>query len=203
MAKINLLPWRDERRKERNREAQITFFLTALLAVAAVFLVCYQYAGLIEDQNGRNAFVEGKIAEVDKLIIEVESYEKERSKLVAQIKVYEELQLNRSAVVQLLNNLIETVPDGVRLSSIKQTGEQLTLEGFAESEDRVGDYMRRVEGKKDYFDVPELQIVELKEGQVDKRAPRAFVLKVNLKKSKKDEGAQPEQNAAVKAQGAA
>lgn len=200
MARINLLPWREERRKVRNREAQTLLFMIAAGAVLAVVLVCFRYSGLIDDQNQRNAYIENEIAEVEKKITEVESYERDRSRLISQIRVYESLQESRSAVVRLLNDLVGTIPDGVRLSAIKQSGELITLEGFAESYERVSEYMLSLGQKSKTFESPDLQILEAKDG--DKRTRYSFILRVSLKKPKTaEEGG--DANVAPKAQGAA
>lgn len=181
MARINLLPWREERRKLRNREAQTLFAATALGAVLVVLLIVFQYGRLTEGQLARNALLEGEIAAVDRKIKEVEDFEKERSRLLSRKQIIEELQSSRSQMVHLFDSLVRTIPEGVRLNSIKQAGDQLTLEGAAESNARVSEYMRKLEAS-DWMSNPDLQIVEAK--GADKRSRYEFTLRVNLKRPK-------------------
>lgn len=181
MARINLLPWREERRKLRNREAQTLFAATAVAAVLAVLLIVFQYGRLIDGQLARNRLLEQEIQAVDRKIKEVEEFEKERSRLLSRKQIIEQLQSSRSMMVHLFDDLVRTIPEGVRLNSIKQAGDQLTLEGAAESNARVSEYMRKLE-VSDWMGSPDLQIVEAK--GADKRSRYVFTLRVNLKKPK-------------------
>jgi type IV pilus assembly protein PilN len=181
MARINLLPWREERRNQRNREAQTLFLIAALAAVLAVFGIVHQYSVWIGGQQERNALVQSEIAKVDLKIKEIENIDKERARLLARKTVIEQLQASRSMMVHLFDDLVRTIPEGVRLTSIKQAGDLLTLEGFAESNARVSEYMRNFEGSQ-WMGNPDLAIVEAK--GTDKRSRYSFTLRVNLKKPK-------------------
>lgn len=179
MARINLLPWREERRKLRNREAQTLFGLTALAAIVIVFAIIYQYNQLIKNQVARNQFLEQEIVKVDEKIKEIEALERTRSKLLARKQIIEQLQASRSLMVHLFDDLVRTIPEGIRLNTIKQAGDQLTLEGYAESNARVSEYMRSLEGSQ-WMGNPDLAGVEAK--GPDKRSRYAFTLRVTLKK---------------------
>jgi type IV pilus assembly protein PilN len=181
MARINLLPWREERRKLRNREAQTVFAATAIGAVLVVLLIVLQYGRLIDGQLARNALLEAEIATVDRKIKEVEDFEKERTRLLSRKQIIEQLQSSRSVMVHLFDSLVRTIPEGVRLNTIKQNGDQLTLEGSAESNARVSEYMRKLE-TSDWMSNPVLQIVEAK--GADKRNRYVFTLRVDLRKPK-------------------
>jgi type IV pilus assembly protein PilN len=109
----------------------------------------------------------------------VQDLEKTRTKLLQRKQAIEELQANRSQMVHLFDDLVRTIPDGVRLTSIKQTGDTLTLEGQAESNARVSNYMRNLEASS-WVTNPDLQGVEAKGS--DKRNRYAFVLRVTIKK---------------------
>jgi type IV pilus assembly protein PilN len=183
MARINLLPWREERRKLRNREAQTLFALTAAAAVVIVLAIIWQYGQMIGNQETRNQILKDEIAKVDEKIKEIEALEKTRSKLLARKQIIEQLQASRSMMVHLFDDLVRTIPDGVRLQTIKQTGDLLTLEGFAESNARVSEYMRSLEGSQ-WMGNPDLAIVEAK--GPDKRSRYAFTLRVNLRKPDAD-----------------
>jgi type IV pilus assembly protein PilN len=183
MARINLLPWREERRKLRNREAQTLFGLTAVAAVLIVFVIIWQYGQMIANQERRNQMLTDEIAKVDEKIKEIEALERTRSKLLARKQIIEQLQASRSMMVHLFDDLVRTIPDGVRLQTIKQAGDLLTLEGFAESNARVSEYMRSLEGSQ-WMGNPDLAIVEAK--GPDKRSRYAFTLRVNLRKPDAD-----------------
>jgi type IV pilus assembly protein PilN len=200
MARINLLPWREERRKLRNREAQTLFAATAIAAVLSVLLVVFQYNRVIDGQLSRNRLLEQEIAAVDRKIKEVEDFEKERTRLLSRKQIIEQLQSSRSIMVHLFDELVRTLPEGVRLNSIKQAGDQLTLEGVAESNARVSEYMRKLE-VSEWMGNPDLQIVEAK--GADKRSRYVFILRVNLRKPKAEEGADGADVAAVAAAGGA
>lgn len=202
MARINLLPWREERRKLRNREAQTLFAATAIAAVLAVLLVVFQYNRVIDGQLSRNRLLEQEIAAVDRKIKEVEDFEKERSRLLSRKQIIEQLQSSRSMMVHLFDDLVRTIPEGVRLNSIKQAGDQLTLEGAAESNARVSEYMRKLE-VSEWMGNPDLQIVEAK--GADKRSRYVFTMRVNLRKPKGEgeEGAEGAEAAPVAAAGGA
>jgi len=183
MARINLLPWREERRKLRNREAQTLFGLTAAAAVLIVLAIIWQYSQMISNQDRRNTILTEEIAKVDEKIKEIEALEKTRSKLLQRKQIIEQLQASRSMMVHLFDDLVRTIPEGVRLNSIKQNGDTMTLEGFAESNARVSEYMRSLESSQ-WMSNPDLAIVEAK--GPDKRSRYAFTLRVNLKKPNAD-----------------
>jgi type IV pilus assembly protein PilN len=177
MARINLLPWRAERRKLRQKEFMTMLGLAALAGVVLWFLVNMYYNNQISGQNERNAFLQGEIAKVDGKIKEIEELDKKKAKLLARKEVIEQLQANRSQMVHLFDSLVRTIPDGVILSSIKQEGEKLTLEGRSQSNARVSTYMRNLEGSG-WMTKPDLSIIEAKGD--DKGLPFVFTLAVTL-----------------------
>ena len=197
MARINLLPWREERRKQREREFYVILGASFAAAALVSFLVVLYFDGQITGQKARNQFLEEQIKEMDKKLVEVQDLEKTRAKLLQRKQAIEELQANRSQMVHLFDDLVRTIPDGVRLTSIKQNGEVLTLEGQAESNARVSNYMRNLEASA-WMTNPELQNVEAK--GTDKRNRYAFVLRVTIKKPQAA-GTQPELPAAAKPPG--
>lgn len=177
MARINLLPWRVERRKARQKEFAVMLGLAALGGVLASFLIVTYYSGRISNQNARNEYLRGEIAKVDVQIKEIEELDRKKSKLLARKEVIEQLQANRSQMVHLFDSLVRTIPDGVILTTIKQEGERLTLEGRSQSNARVSTYMRNLEGSG-WLTKPDLSIIEAK-GE-DKGLPFAFSLVVIL-----------------------
>ena len=163
MARINLLPWRAERRRQRQKEFIGMLGASAVLAVLLAFLIVSYYGAQIEGQNERNAFLRDQIAQVDTRIKEIEALDQKKAKLLARKEVIEQLQANRSQMVHLFDSLVRTIPDGVVLTSIRQEGEVLRLEGRAQSNARVSTYMRMLE-TSGWMSRPELEIIEARPG---------------------------------------
>lgn len=178
MARINLLPWRAERRKQRQKEFMTMLGATALGAVLLSFLIINYYSRQIDGENTRISFVKDRIAEVDKQIKEIEELDQKKAKLLARKEVIEQLQSNRSQMVHLFDSLVRTIPDGVVLTSLKQDGDKLTLEGRSQSNARVSTYMRNLEGAG-WMTKPELSIIEAKGGD-DPGLPYTYKLTVTL-----------------------
>ena len=177
MARINLLPWRAERRKQRQKEFTILLAMSALGAVLLSFLLVGYYNAQISGQNGRNQYLTSQIAEVQKQIDEIKLLDEKKAKLLARKEIIEKLQANRSQMVHLFDSLVRTIPDGVILTSIKQDEDTLTLEGRAQSNARVSTYMRNLEGSG-WMTKPDLSIIEAKGD--DKALPNEFKLSVKL-----------------------
>ena len=177
MARINLLPWRAERRKARQKEFAGMLAMAALGGVLAAFLIVTLYNGRISSQNSRNEYLKGEIAKVDAQIKEIDALDQKKSKLLARKEVIEQLQSNRSQMVHLFDSLVRTIPDGVTLTAIKQEGDILTLNGRSQSNARVSTYMRNLEGSG-WMTNPDLNIIEAKEGNPG--LPYEFNLKVKL-----------------------
>ena len=177
MARINLLPWRVERRKQRQKEFGVMLGASALAGLLLWFLFNMYYNAQISGQKERNRFLEQEIAEVDKKIVEIEALDKQRARLLARKEVIEQLQANRSQMVHLFDSLVRTIPDGVILTGIKQEGEKLTLEGRSQSNSRVSTYMRNLEGSG-WMTKPDLSIIEARDGVAG--LPYAFTLSVQL-----------------------
>ena len=177
MARINLLPWRAERRKQRQKEFFGMLAASAVLAVVLAFLIISYYNAQIEGQNERNSFLRDQISQVDTQIKEIELLDQKKAKLLARKEVIEQLQANRSQMVHLFDSLVRTIPDGVVLTAAKQEGDKLTLEGRGQSYGRVSTYMRNLESSG-WMTRPELSIIEAKAG--DPGLPYAFTLSVML-----------------------
>jgi type IV pilus assembly protein PilN len=177
MARINLLPWRVERRKQRKAEFLTMLGLSAVAGVVLWFLINMYYNNQISGQNDRNTYLHDQITQVDKQISEIDQLDKKKAKLLARKQVIEQLQANRSQMVHLFDSLVRTIPDGVILTSIKQDGDKLTLEGRSQSNARVSTYMRNLEGSG-WMSKPDLSIIEAKAG--DPALPYAFTLSVLL-----------------------
>ncbi|TDK23266.1 fimbrial protein [Luteimonas aestuarii] len=177
MARINLLPWRAERRKQRQKEFGVMLGVAALAGLALWFLFNLYYNAQISGQRERNQFLEQQIAEVDKQITEIEELDRQRGRLLSRKEVIEQLQANRSQMVHLFDSLVRTIPDGVILTTIKQEGQKLTLEGRAQSNSRVSTYMRNLEGSG-WMTRPDLSVIQANAGVAG--LPFMFNLSVQL-----------------------
>jgi type IV pilus assembly protein PilN len=179
MAKVNLLPHRAEARAKRQR---LFYQMLVASAVVGVFLggaVWLGYSWQIDGQNKRNAYLTAETAKLDAQIKEIEDLDKEKSTLLRRKKVIEDLQANRSQMVHLFDELVRTIPEGIRLTSVKQDGTKLTLEGLSQSNARVSAYMRNIEADG-WMTNPDLTVIEVRGD--DKTLPYAFNLSLILKK---------------------
>jgi type IV pilus assembly protein PilN len=162
MPRINLLPWREELRKQRQKN----FAVAAVVAVAAAGLVILLAGlivnGMINYQNDRNQRLTDEIARLDALIEEIASLERQKERLLARMEVIEELQRRRPESVHLFDQLVRILPDGVYFDSVKQTVNRVELQGMAESSTRVSALMRNVESSE-WLKNPNLSIVESNE----------------------------------------
>jgi type IV pilus assembly protein PilN len=200
MARINLLPWRAERRKQRQKEFVSMLGLACVAAVLVSFLIVMYYSGQVEGQQNRNAYLREQIKLVDEQIAQIEELDKKKANLLARKEVIEQLQSSRSQMVHLFDQLVRTIPEGVRLDSIQQAGNTLTLSGFAQSSARVSSYMRNLE-ESGWMTNPDLSVIETK--GTDKGLPEVFSLKVTLRTPTSDEeGAEAETAEAATAGGA-
>ena len=145
MIRINLLPHREEKRAARRRQFINLLVGTAVLSVLALVLVHGLIAARIQAQESRNKFLEGKIAELDARIAEIAKLKEQSRALIARKQVVEELQTNRSEAVHLLDELVRQLPEGVYLKSVKQTGHDIALTGYAQSNARVSTLIRNLE----------------------------------------------------------
>jgi type IV pilus assembly protein PilN len=174
MARINLLPWREELRKERQQQFFTLIGLSAGLMVAIIVLVHINFAGVISNQQDRNKYLNGEIKKLDAKIKEIEDLEKEKARLLARMNVIQQLQTSRPQVVHVFDELVTTLPEGVYLTSIKNTGAAVELSGFAQSNARVSSYMRNIDNAG-WLTGPKLSVIETK----DEKGQRIsqFVLK--------------------------
>ena len=178
MAKINLLPWRAERRREREREFYMMLGAAALAAVAVLFVWWFWMGQRLDNQDARNSYLKSEIKQLDTQLAEIKELDKTKSKLLARKQIIEQLQASRSQMVHLFDELVRTIPDSVRLDSLKQAGDILTLQGTAQSNASVANYMRNLDGSK-WLTHSDLIKTEIKGG--DKRSRYEFGLNVRLR----------------------
>jgi type IV pilus assembly protein PilN len=183
MAHINLLPWRAERRKLRQREFFMQLGAAGLVAVGVLFLWWFWMDMRIDNQNDRNAYMQDQIKQVDARLEKIKDLEKVRAQLLARKQIIEQLQANRSQMVHLFDELVKTIPTSARLTSIKQTGDQMVLGGVAQSNASVAEYMRNIEASP-WMGQADLSKTE--NSHDASRMPYSFGLTVALSKPKDD-----------------
>ncbi|WP_029889077.1 PilN domain-containing protein [Polycyclovorans algicola] len=160
--RINLLDWRAERRERRKRQF---FQMLALGGLAGVMIGGGMYlhaSGAVEHQRERNQYLTQQVAEIDQKIKEIESLERTRDNLLARMRVIETLQSSRSASVHFFDEVVETLPEGVSLTLLRQQGEQVTIEGVADSNGRVSAYMKNLDASE-WFEDPRLVVIRATE----------------------------------------
>jgi type IV pilus assembly protein PilN len=186
MPQINLLPWRDEQRKRREKEFMVTAVIAALMMGAVVLGVHLHYESRIAYQDQRNQFIETEIAALDTKIKEIENLKKERDSLIARTNVIQNLQSGRPEIVHVFDELVTTLPDGVYYTRVTQKGRGLNLQGVAQSNARVSSLMRSLDTST-WFTNPSL--IEIKSDSRKDQAVRLSAFSLNIKqadKKKKD-----------------
>lgn len=145
MAKINLLPWREELRKQQLQEFAVILGMVILAAVVVSFAWKKERESALETQQARNSYVEQQIALMDEQIKEIDELQKRRDALIERMTVIQGLQGNRPVIVHLFEQFASTLPDGVYYSTVKQKGNSFDITGFAESNNRVSNLMRSLD----------------------------------------------------------
>ncbi len=186
MIPINLLPYRAERRKQLQKQFITLAALTALIGGIVWFLGHSFLEGRITNQNQRNTFLETKISELDKKIAEIKKLKVQTQALLARKRVVETLQSNRTESVRLLDQLVRQLPDGVHLKSIKQTGSDVSVVGFATSNARVSTLMRNFDASP-WLEDPKL--VQIKAAKVGNVTLNEFSLTVQLSRPEEESAA--------------
>ncbi len=184
MAHINLLPWREELRSQKQQQFAVISGGTAVAGLLLVLLTHMQMEGKIDNQNQRNAFLEKEIQVLDERITKIKDLEKTKTALLARMDVIQQLQGSRPQSVHLMDELVKTLPDGVYLDKITQSGNSLTLVGNAQSNARVSAYMRNI-SKSGWLHAPKLDVIETRE--TGNKRSAEFVLRASQKTRSKDD----------------
>ncbi|GAA6120311.1 PilN domain-containing protein [Acidovorax sp. FG27] len=183
MILINLLPHREAARKRRREAYQATMFASALVGLAIAGLIYWWFQMMIANQQERNTFLKSEITVLEGQIKEIASIESEIASLRARQKAVEDLQADRNLPVHLLNELVQQLPDGVYITSLKQEGQIVTMQGMAQSNERVSEMLRNLTDNTPWFSKPEL--VEIVAANValtprDQRRVASFNLRFRL-----------------------
>ena|SRR5688572_8828471 len=162
MPRINLLPWRDEERKERKLKFLVSLGGAAIGACLTAFIGYLMLDSMVSAQERRNGRLKEEIAVLDKQIEKINSLEADKARFIARMDVIEKLQRSRPEIVHVFDEITKQLPDGVYLTGVTQTGARLKFEGIAQSSTRVSAFMRNIDGST-YLRNPELEVVETKD----------------------------------------
>ncbi len=186
MIRVNLLPWRAERRQAQRKHLAILAGGVAAIACGLAVLVHLGIASTISIQEGRNHYLKSENARLDKDIEEIHKLKEEIAALLARKQVIERLQADRSQTVNLLDQVVRQTPDGIYLRSLKQSGLKVNVSGYAQSSARISSFMRNV-GASPYLANPEL--VEIKAGSIGNKRVSEFNMNFAIKSTQTEEAA--------------
>lgn len=162
MSHINLLPWREQQRKEQQKEFTVLAVLVGLACLVGIFLTHIAINAQIGYQERRNTYLENEIRILDRQIREIRDLEATRQALLDRMTIIQELQASRPLAVRLFDEIVSTLPDGTYLTRLTQRGMNLELAGRAESNARVSAFMRNLEASP-WFGEPTLEVIETRE----------------------------------------
>lgn len=176
MPRINLLPWREEDRKRRQREFMVAMAGSFVAGVLVVVVMMLAYASMISTQIERNTRLESEIVELNKSIAEIDGLERQKERLLARMEIIEELQRSRPEIVHLFDEITRRLPEGVYLRGMKQNGTAVEVRGIAQSSTRVSALMRQIDSS-DWLTDPSVIKVETKEDGPSRQAEFVVTLK--------------------------
>lgn len=159
MPSINLLPWRQALRQRRRKEFLIGLGAAVGLACLFMLLAHLMVSSMIDAQKRRNELLTAEIAELDKAIEQILALEEQKSRMIARMEVIDTLQSSRPEVVKLFDHMVSTLPEGVYLTSVKQSGKKLEFNGVAQSSTRVSAFMRNIDASETLA-APELKVIQ-------------------------------------------
>jgi type IV pilus assembly protein PilN len=180
---INLLPHREAARKRRREAFYASLVMSALAGVVVAGGIYAWYAAQISDQQAKNLVLSTEIKRLEGQIKDIATLQAEIAALTARQQAVENLQADRNMPVHLLNELVKQIPDGVYVSSLKQDNQTVSLQGTAQSNERVSELLRNLGNNSPWLSRPEL--VEITSGVVtlsprDQRRVSNFTMKVKL-----------------------
>ena len=183
MARINLLPWREEERRDRQRQFMYSLMGTLVLGAVLVLLVGLFFDQRISQQEARNQHIQSEINRLEQRIARIRELENTRNRLLSRKQIIESLQASRSLTVELLDKLAKTIPVGITLTNVRQQGTNLTLLGTSQSNARVSAYLQSLDGM-DLFVGPELQYVRAATKPASRVETYEFAITVRLDNTK-------------------
>jgi type IV pilus assembly protein PilN len=186
MIRINLLPHREAKRKQKQSAFVALMALGGLVGAGIVLLVGGYNASQISVQNERNEVLKQASAELDKKIGEITTLKEEIAALQARQQAVEDLQGDRNQPVYLLDELVRQAPDGVHLKTVKQDGQRVILTGAAQSQERVAELLRNLSSQSAWLEKPDLTEVRAATMTPSKSARKVveFTLAVSIKRAR-------------------
>lgn len=178
MTRINLLPWREERREKRKRKFISLWGSVGVWTLLFVLVVHLLVGSWVDSQQERNRILNQEIADLDKKIEDIKNLKKVRADLVARMHVIQDLQTNRPLIVKMYSQLVKLMPKGIYYQQVSREANVLNVVGFAESNTNISDFMRSLESSE-LFELPRLS--EIKETTVGKKSLSQFNLVFQLK----------------------
>lgn len=163
MAQINLLPWREELRKERQQEFIGIIVAVALAAAALVWFVTGQVESQYKSQKIRNSFIQQEMSVLSEQITEIQALRDKRDQLLERMELIQNLQGNRPIIVRLFDEIARSIPDDLYFTTLDIKGNQVSVKGRAKSNNRVAALMRNFDDS-DWFDAPNLISVKAEKG---------------------------------------
>lgn len=193
MIRINLLPHREAKRKQKQAAFVAMLVLGGLLGAAVVLLVGGWNASRIGIQEERNMVLKTENAELDKKIKDIATLKDEINALKSRQQAVEDLQGDRNQPVYLFDELVRQAPDGVYLKGFEQDGQRVVLNGYAQSQERVAELLRNLSGNSPWLERPELTEVKSAVLTQDKIARKAveFTLAVAIKRAREADDTDP------------
>jgi len=184
MIRINLLPHREEKRKQRKKAFIALLACSAIVGALIVLAVGGFFASRLSDQEQRNAFIKKENTRLDGEIKEVADLKQEIEALKARQQAVEDLQSDRNQPVYLMDELVQQVPEGIYLKSFKQDGQNVLLDGYAQSNERVSELLRNLGNRSAWLERPdliEIRSVGIGQGR-DAKKVFEFTINVGIKR---------------------
>jgi type IV pilus assembly protein PilN len=188
MPRINLLPWREEERKKRQRDFGVALAAGVVAAIGTILLTMFAFSQMISNQEARNDRLTNEIAELQEKITEIDGLERQKERLLARMEIIEELQKSRPEIVHLFDEVARRLPEGVYLTGLKQTGSRVEVRGVAQSSTRVSALMRQIDASE-WMNEPEVDRVETTQSGASRQANFVVYLKQVHKTDEEFEGA--------------
>lgn len=188
MPHINLLPWRDERRKELQKQFIIMLAASAIIAIGSWLAVNLFIEERISFQKERNKFLDDEIAAMEKKTKDVEELKQKLAGLRARMDIVQRLQASRPEIVHLFDEIPRILPIGVNLTSFSQKGRALNFEGTAQSNNQISNLMRNINNSK-WLQDPVLNIIQTSQQGNDRI--NKFILNAKQPELKEDKNIKP------------
>lgn len=186
MARINLLPWREQLREERKKQFLTVLVLIVIFAAGVIFAGDRYFNGQIDNQNARNEFLRSEIRILETRIKEIEQLQARRTQLLDRMRIIQDLQGNRPIIVRVFDELARTLPDGLYFTSLEMRGSTISVRGGSESNSRVSSLMRQMDAS-DWLTAPNLTAVRaVTQGALD----QANVFELSVRQTEPRKGAQ-------------